>query len=211
MLAAALVGFSLVVAATPSDRPYHELHAEIRSALRAESTAVDRAARSAAVHDLVRLHWEIVEDSRFSASPTLKEYRNQIAIRLRSVQRDLQRDSKREARRTTDNNARSVQSNSPPPATLGSAARTIPAAPAAPSVTSVTSSGGRGGAIGPPDDGLALVELIQNTIQPDHWNVNGGPGSIVYFAPLRCLVVRATGEVHHQVGGAVEGLRAAGR
>lgn len=58
------------------------------------------------------------------------------------------------------------------------------------------------------DDGEALVELIQRTIHPDFWDVNGGPGTIIYYAPLHALVVRATDEIHGDVGGLARGLRA---
>lgn len=47
---------------------------------------------------------------------------------------------------------------------------------------------------------MELVELIQNTIAPETWDVNGGNGSIRYFSLLKVLVVRQTGEVHHQIG-----------
>ncbi len=51
-----------------------------------------------------------------------------------------------------------------------------------------------------------LIDLIQNTIEPDSWQVNGGRGTISYYAPLRVLVIRQTGEVHHQLGGALQQL-----
>jgi len=54
---------------------------------------------------------------------------------------------------------------------------------------------------------VELIELIQNTIAPDTWTVNGGNGSIRYYSPLHVLVVRQTGEVHHQLGGTLEALR----
>jgi hypothetical protein len=57
------------------------------------------------------------------------------------------------------------------------------------------------------DYGPQLVELIQRTIRPDVWDVNGGEGSIVYFRPLRVLVVTAPGEVHGQLGGLLNGFR----
>lgn len=60
-------------------------------------------------------------------------------------------------------------------------------------------------------NGRALVDLIEQTINPDFWNTNGGPGSIIYFAPLQCLVITATGEMHHGAGGLLDGLREAGR
>jgi hypothetical protein len=73
--------------------------------------------------------------------------------------------------------------------------------------TGGSESRARAGGDGVPDNGQALVDLIQRTIHPDFWDVNGGPGTILYYRPLRCLVVRATDEVHGNVGGAVRGLR----
>ncbi len=54
---------------------------------------------------------------------------------------------------------------------------------------------------------IQLIDLIQNTIEPDSWQVNGGKGSIYYFDQLKVLVIRQTGEVHHQIGGVLEQLR----
>ena len=54
---------------------------------------------------------------------------------------------------------------------------------------------------GMPDYGPALVNLIQKTIAPEFWDVNGGPGVIVYYPPLRLLVIRATSNIHYQIGG----------
>jgi hypothetical protein len=56
------------------------------------------------------------------------------------------------------------------------------------------------------DYGPALVDLIQRTIVPEFWDVNGGPGTIVYYRPLMCLVVRATSDVHHRLGGTIDAL-----
>jgi hypothetical protein len=57
------------------------------------------------------------------------------------------------------------------------------------------------GFVQPIDYGPELVELIQRTISPDTWDVNGGNGTVFYYAPLRVLVVRAPAAVHGQVGG----------
>ena len=46
-----------------------------------------------------------------------------------------------------------------------------------------------------------LIDLIRATIRPDHWDINGGPGSIGYYAPFHALVVTASSEVHWMVGG----------
>ena len=65
-----------------------------------------------------------------------------------------------------------------------------------------------GGAAGPADWGPDLVDLIERTINPAFWDVAGGPGTIVYYRPLHCLVVRATAEVHGNVGRLIGDLRA---
>jgi len=59
------------------------------------------------------------------------------------------------------------------------------------------------------DYGPDLVELIQQTISPATWDINGGNGSVVYFAPLRVIVVSAPGTVHDQIGDVLGQLRAA--
>jgi hypothetical protein len=64
--------------------------------------------------------------------------------------------------------------------------------------------GGFGGNAGnnlPPDTGEDLVDLIQKTIAPASWDVNGGPGTIRYWRPGHALVIRASDDVHEQIGG----------
>jgi len=56
-------------------------------------------------------------------------------------------------------------------------------------------------------NGLALVDLIQKTVAPDSWDVNGGPGSATYYNNLRALVVRQTDEVHSSLDSVLNGLR----
>ena len=57
------------------------------------------------------------------------------------------------------------------------------------------------------DDGQALVDLIEATIAPQTWDVNGGQGTIRYWPAWHVLVVRQTDDVHEQIGGVVQGLR----
>jgi hypothetical protein len=69
-----------------------------------------------------------------------------------------------------------------------------------------TNVSAKGGAAVPPG-AAQLIQLIQTTIEPDSWAINGGRGTITYFAPLQVLVIRQTGEVHHQIGGTLGALR----
>lgn len=51
------------------------------------------------------------------------------------------------------------------------------------------------------------VELIQQTIAPGFWDTTGGPGTIYYYALKRALVIRATSEVHADLGNTLWQLR----
>jgi hypothetical protein len=51
----------------------------------------------------------------------------------------------------------------------------------------------------------ALIDLITETIQPESWEINGGRGTIRYFAPLHVLVVRNNQRAHEELGGALGG------
>jgi hypothetical protein len=53
-----------------------------------------------------------------------------------------------------------------------------------------------------------LIDLIESTIQPDSWDVNGGPGTIRYYSPLHVLVIRNTQPVHREIGGVISVLGA---
>ena len=58
--------------------------------------------------------------------------------------------------------------------------------------------------------GKELVEMSQPPISSQVWHDDGGPCTIVYYRPLMCLVVRATGDTHGNVEGLLDGLRRAG-
>lgn len=66
---------------------------------------------------------------------------------------------------------------------------------------------GRAGGAAVQDEGQSLVDLIQATIAPETWDVNGGSGVIRYWPAWHALVVRQTDEVHEQIGGIVHGVR----
>jgi hypothetical protein len=49
--------------------------------------------------------------------------------------------------------------------------------------------------------GQMIVNLIQTTIEPASWAVNGGPGTIMYNPATRSLVIRQSAEMHYSLGG----------
>lgn len=51
-----------------------------------------------------------------------------------------------------------------------------------------------------------LIGLIQATVDPDSWEVNGkgGKGTVTFYGPLMALTIRNTAEVHGMMGGYVK-------
>jgi hypothetical protein len=194
-------------------RPFHAIQAEISDLLRREAQAKEPSAQTGIVRRMCELHGEILRDARYAKSDTLAEYRVRLWSRLRRVQADL----KQQIARSAEKNDKQAADDY---ATLAAADSTSVAAAdsLAESLAMLDQSqGGPGYLLGfggravPADYGQDLVDLIEQTINPAFWDTNGGPGTIVYYAPLRCIVVRATSEVHGNVGGLVGGLRAAGK
>lgn len=220
---------------TDSQQPLHQVQDEVRRAIRADVQAKNSFdERVITAWRMIQLHRRIVADPRFTTSDTLQGLRDQVAARLLVVQADVKRQIHREQATAARGSAN--RSNVRPPR---SGASTVPVpADAAAGLTaddladsladhltlvgSTTGGPARllafgnpaegrgGGAMGPPDNGPALVDLIRRTIHPESWDVNGGHGTIQYFYPLRCLVVRATREVHGEMGDLVQDLRGAG-
>lgn len=48
----------------------------------------------------------------------------------------------------------------------------------------------------------AIINMIQSSVEPSQWNINGGPGSITFHEPSMSLVIRASAEMHFQMAGA---------
>ncbi|MBI2480374.1 MAG: hypothetical protein HYV60_17585 [Planctomycetia bacterium] len=193
---------------TSPPRPYHEISRELSENLRREATARTNAERAAAICHLTVLYTELKHDPRLAESETLTLYKNRLWGRLKKVKKDLQR----EFGRPGDNRDPNTEPNESVDETTVALTESLSlvgysAGGPAHLLSQVRGAGG-GGAI--MDYGPGLVALIERTIAPAFWDVAGGPGTIVYYAPLRALVVRATSEVHHDIGDVLHGLRAAG-
>jgi hypothetical protein len=194
-----------------TDRPYHEYQQQISDLFKLESQAAEDAERAAAVREMCALHGEILRDSRYPLSPVLKEYRGRLWSRLTKVKTELKHELARDAKA---NQAMLAEVTTLESADRNSV-RAADALAASLSLLDQTQGGpstmlALGGAA-VADNGAALVALIERTINPAFWDTVGGPGSIVYYAPLQCLVVRATAEVHGQLGGALGKLRDPGK
>jgi len=193
--------------ATTSERAFHEFHQQISDLLKRESQTKDQSARAAAVREMCAVHAEIVHDSRYSNSDVLKEYRGRLWSRLTKVKAELKQQLARNKsnKESLENLAMLESADSASIAAAESLATSLSL------LDQVQSGPGQimafGGGPGAPDWGPDLVALIERTINPSFWDTVGGPGSIYYYRPLLCLVVRATSEVHEQIGGVIGGLR----
>jgi hypothetical protein len=211
--------FGSIVASEPDSdtRSVHDVDAKHRSlsaiqddlhaALRAEALTRRQGQNAPQIIRLVELYREMAahpkrHDSRFLVRMGLR-----LRSRLEKVRDHIERHIARQ-----DRNAK--KKDAPPalraPETPVLAQQLAGPGVAAPAPGGQPAGAGAGaGAGGIIDYGPELVELIQATISPSTWDINGGNGSIVYFAPLRVLVVSAPGEVHGQVGDVLGQLRAA--
>lgn len=216
---------AIVLAAAPAEgkstdadqpRRFNEIQKDVRTAIRG-AMSKDRAKRAAGVRQMTVLYREIMLDPRLETSPTLKQYKTQLWSRMTTVKNTLQREIARE-KRIAEKQARKqpqdqvdlqAQQIDQTSQSLADQMVLISYSLGGPGQMLAESGGAFGGR--PRDDGAALVELIQRTISPNSWDVNGGNCTIIYYAPLRVLVVRATSEVHGNVGGLADGLRRAGK
>lgn len=189
-------------------RRLHELDRDLRKLLREHSAANTEVDQAKALVSLCRLHAELVRDPRWETSDTLKSYRNELAARLRKSAVELKRRWRSPALSKEPSASPFEVSEQELEQSLAVALQLTDFSLASPQQQWVA---GNGGAAMQDLQGLALVELIERTLNPQFWDRVGGPGTIVYYAPLQCLVVRATSEMHGKVGDTVGGLRKAGR
>lgn len=181
------------------------IRADVSAALRAEASTRRSGNNRPEVLRLVDLYREMAGHPQHSTSAVLQEMGLQVRARLRTVHDRIDRKLS-DANRTSKNQkvprgpalpeTRVLAQQLPPPgagvvgqgAVVGGFQRTA--------TTTV-------------DFGPELVALIEATISPATWNINGGNGAIVYYAPLHVLVVSAPDDVHAQMGNVMGQLRVA--
>ena len=165
----------------PARPPLQQVRQRARALLQQEARGESKSVRAGHVLRMVELVGDIAQDPRLETSPTLQRVRGWLVSRLRRFKKELERDLRqgREplAHIKIDRQIL-AQLNAPP------------GGPAAP---------GANAAGNPPDYGPLLVALIQETISPASWDVNGGKSTIVYYRPGRALVVRAPPPLHGQL------------
>ena len=168
-----------------------ELERSVNAAIR--YARAPKADLEAAARKLIALHWELERAER-----ARREDRARLLSMVRSR---LVRVGDRLAHRV-----KIARRKRPRGILIRSDAEATPAN--SPGLRTESRGGGaRGGAAGEEDHGAELVELIQQVIFPEMWDVNGGNSSIYYFRARHALVVRAPSEVHGHVGGLLRQFR----
>jgi len=182
-----------------SDAPptLFQLHKDMRRLLKVEATTEDRTRWRATVVQLVALYGAITRDERLLTSGTLEGYRLKLRNRLKKIQTRLQREHQIESDKAQGANTLHAGGQG------GSEMHSL--ALAGNTGTTYPATSARGGAA--TDYGMILVDLIERTISPEFWDVNGGPGTIVYYRQWHALVIRATPDIHRLIGGELGGLR----
>ncbi len=177
--AAPIAMFAPVAPVAPSAEDLRDVYREL--CLR---TARPREMDAAGVTpELVELYVALHEPNELPGAE-LVTMRNRVQNRLKTV-RDRLRREQYQRRQSTQQAARRSLSRS--------------------AASAATLAASFGGHAAEQQNAQALIDLITNTIEPDSWEINGGQGRIIYFSPLRVLVVRNSQNVHEQIGGALGG------
>ncbi len=206
------VGVDTASAPAVAPRRYHQIESDLSAALRAETHAKTPEERAAAVRKMCDLYGELTADPRLEASDVLKSYRAKLWSRMTRIKRALEQRLARQSggapgRAPSQAETQAIQDAATSLASQMSYSSSTLGGPSYVLAHSGAAFGG--GAV--TDHAQELIDLIQRTISPQSWDVNGGQGSMFYYRPLMALVVRTTSEVHGDVGGLLEALRRAGQ
>ena len=165
-----------------------QLRDAVRAALIREARAKTPNDRAAAVRELTVLYGRTMGEIQLTDGQRTR-LRMKIRIRLKRVQKDWQRQSRREQKKAGRNHRSNTTDNTKAKLTAGDTSATA-------LDSRFVTEGDAGAFAGAGRDfGQDLVELIEKTIAPDTWDVNGGRDTIMYYAPMRVLVVRQTANV----------------
>lgn len=177
----------------PDPAAGRDLRRSVKAAL-AKPLGDDVEEQASQARELLALHAKVTARESLTTSERerlLTRLRGRMARLAKSLARGLAEERANDAKGMADSESAAGLSQSASASTSGLAQTPPPGA-----------SGGASQA-----DAQSLIDLIQATIAPSSWDVNGGQGSIVYWPLGQALVVRQTSEVHEQLGGAVGRLR----
>jgi hypothetical protein len=159
----------------------------------------DRSKANAVV-DLCQLHNQVWMDPRRASIEELRGLRNKIVVQLKSIQKELRKQlpkSKGKSSSPTGDEGVASQWSQAGEQAQRQDAWLSPLLLAMQYTPGPSQIAVHAGAFGGGDSAPELISLIQATIHPEHWDINGGPGHIHYYRPVMALVIRA-GTVQHE-------------
>jgi hypothetical protein len=194
------------------ERTAQQLRDAVHAALRRQSTA-QQSEWEAAVRELATVYQELTLSTRLVPRER-RQLGAMVRSRLMRASKALERELARNEE-TADPQPRDppgpaailAQRQPPNPAGQPNAARRPQNRAQAFGPAAQVAGAGRRLAGTTNRNAQELIDLIQNVIAPSSWDVNGGLGTIMYFAPKQVLVIRARGDIHEQVGETIEALR----
>lgn len=170
-----------------SQQSVREISKTVGKLLVAERNATKHSDRLSLVLKMVQLARAVDLDPRLASSSTLQTSRTRLIARLRTAKTEVERRMRREDRLKSP---AKIEIRHEVLAQLDQAAGAagIGGGPA-----------NAGNALRTQDYGPQLVQLIQRTISPPSWDVNGGLSTIRYWRPGMALVVRAPQSIHEEI------------
>jgi len=177
------------------------LSQQVKSLLCKHAQADSVSDQVALTLDIVSLVKQLSSDPRFPRSRQMNQLRTALFTRLRSIRKDVEADIRRQKRKPTINASKrgpeNIEINPTILAQLNQVANGNANLP----------GGNLANAGQLPDYAPMLIEVIQQTISPPSWDVNGGASSIQYWRPGMALVVRAPDGLHREMSPLLRQLR----
>jgi hypothetical protein len=192
-------------ASSQANSPHRSLSAiqvDVHNALRAEAATRRAGSNVPEVVRLIDLYREMAGHPKRRESGLLNHLGLQVRSRLNTVSDRIERQIARQEKRIKK--PERLRALARPEADV--LAQQFGAAGPAQAAPSGVVPPGAGAVV---DYGPELVDVIQRTISPETWDINGGLGAVVYFAPRHALVVSAPATVQGQVADLLFQLRAA--
>ncbi len=212
---AAGAGTNLQTATTPASqadnvagqkpaRTPQQLRDAVHSALKIAATA-EGAAKVEAVRELTNLLQELQADTQMA-----KDERGRQQTLIRSRLQKIDQEARLSVARQRKNEPAAVQAGGKE-AAVGAADPAIlgQQRPLAGAGQKPGQAGGQGGGVFKTQGHYSqqLIDIIQSTIAPGSWDVNGGNGSIKFFPGLNVMVIRNTAENQEDLVDVLQALR----
>lgn len=189
----------------PRSRSYTQIDRDISAFLRNEALGKSEFSHAAAIRDLCTIAIEVRFHEKFEQSLMMQTLKNRIRSRLQKIASKTAR--RYQTQKLSDNEILLAEGTDEPDIDLllQQNLQLSGFSSGGPLGFFARTHGANGGGIieQNADD---LIRLIQKTIEPSFWDVNGGVGTIAFYAPLNALVIRATEDIHYKIGGSISRL-----